>query len=64
MSRRAGTSAGRAERARTEAWSHEEYLVACLQREIPACEAPGGEGRIRAARFPGRKTRREDPDVG
>jgi hypothetical protein len=60
-SRRGGTSAGRAERARTEAWSHEEYLVACLQREIPA---PGGEGGIRAARVPGRKTRREDPDVG
>ena len=27
-------SAGRlAERARAEAWSHEEFLVACLQRE-------------------------------
>jgi hypothetical protein len=39
-SRRGGTSAGRAERARTEAWSHEEYLVACLQREIPAPARP------------------------
>ena len=38
-----------AERARIEAWSHEEYLVACLQREIPAREAPGAEGRIRVA---------------
>jgi hypothetical protein len=30
-------SAGRlAERARTESWSHEEYLAACLQREVAA----------------------------
>src|SRR5512147_2392147 len=41
-----------AERARTENWSHEEYLVACLQREVSARESHGGEGRIRAARFP------------
>jgi hypothetical protein len=54
---------GPAGRARAEGWSHEEYLVACLQREA-AREAPGGEGRMRVARFPGRKTRREDPDVG
>ena len=50
-------SAGRlAERARTESWSHEEYLAACLQREVAARDAHGGEGRIRAARFPGRKS--------
>jgi DNA replication protein DnaC len=48
-----------AERARDEAWSHEEYLVACLQREVAARDAHGGEGRIRAARFPGRKTLEE-----
>lgn len=48
-----------AERARTEAWSHEEYLAACLQREVAARDAHGGEGRIRAARFPGRKTLEE-----
>ena len=41
-----------AERARAEAWTHEEFLVACLQREVAAREAHGGEGRIRAARFP------------
>ena len=30
-------SAGRlAERARSESWSHEEYLAACLQREVAA----------------------------
>ena len=50
-------SAGRrAERARSESWSHEEYLAACLQREVAARDAHGGEGRIRAARFPARKS--------
>jgi DNA replication protein DnaC len=43
-------SAGRlAERARTESWSHEEYLAACLQREVAARDAHG-------ARFPARKS--------
>jgi DNA replication protein DnaC len=45
-----------AERAREEGWSHEEFLAACLQREVAAREAHGGEGRIRAARFPARKS--------
>ena len=40
-----------AERARTESWTHEEFLSACLQREVAARESHGGEGRIRAARF-------------
>jgi DNA replication protein DnaC len=48
-----------AERARSESWSHEEYLVACLQREVAARESHGGEGRIRAARFPARKSLEE-----
>jgi IstB-like ATP binding protein len=48
-----------AERARTENWSHEEFLVACLQREVAARESHGGEGRIRAARFPARKSLEE-----
>ena len=48
-----------AERARTESWSHEEFLVACLQREVSARESHGGEGRIRAARFPARKSLEE-----
>jgi DNA replication protein DnaC len=53
-------SVGRlAERARSEAWSHEEFLAACLQREVAAREAHGGEGRIRAARFPARKSLEE-----
>ncbi|MBC9958411.1 IS21-like element helper ATPase IstB [Yimella sp. cx-51] len=45
-----------AERAREEAWTHEEFLAACLQREVSARESHGGEGRIRAARFPSRKS--------
>ena len=50
-------AAGRlAERARAESWTHEEFLAACLQREVSARETHGGEGRIRAARFPARKS--------
>jgi DNA replication protein DnaC len=48
-----------AERARAESWSHEEFLIACLQREVSARESHGGEGRIRAARFPARKSLEE-----
>jgi hypothetical protein len=32
-----------AERARAESWSREEYLTACLQREVAARDAHGGE---------------------
>ena len=53
-------AAGRlAERARAEGWSHEEFLAACLQREVAARDAHGGEGRIRTARFPARKSLEE-----
>jgi DNA replication protein DnaC len=48
-----------AERAKAEGWSHEEFLAACLQREVAAREAHGGEGRIRQARFPARKSLEE-----
>jgi len=48
-----------AERARAESWSHEEFLIAFLQREVSARESHGGEGRIRAARFPARKSLEE-----
>ncbi len=48
-----------AERARAENWTHEEFLAACLQREVSARESHGGEGRIRAARFPARKSLEE-----
>jgi DNA replication protein DnaC len=50
-------AAGRlAERARADAWSHEEYLAACLEREVAARQSHGGEARVRAARLPARKT--------
>jgi DNA replication protein DnaC len=53
-------AAGRlADRARAEGWSHQEFLAACLQREVAARDAHGGEGRIRAARFPARKSLEE-----
>jgi DNA replication protein DnaC len=48
-----------AERARAESWTHEEFLAACLQREVAARESHGAEGRIRAARFPARKSLEE-----
>src|SRR6476661_6302716 len=48
-----------AERARAESWTHEEFLVACLHREVSARESHGGESRIRAARFPARKSLEE-----
>jgi IstB-like ATP binding protein len=48
-----------AQRARAENWSHEEFLVACLQREVAARESHGGEERIRAARFPAPKSLEE-----
>ncbi|MGD0875944.1 MAG: ATP-binding protein [Acidimicrobiales bacterium] len=45
-----------AERARTDAWSHEDFLAACLEREVSSRQSHGGENRIAAARFPARKT--------
>jgi DNA replication protein DnaC len=48
-----------AQRARAENWSHEEFLVACLHREVAARESHGGDQRIRAARFPARKSLEE-----
>src|SRR5262249_34054891 len=43
------------ERARAESWTHEEYLAACLEREVAARRDQGGETRTRSARFPARK---------
>jgi DNA replication protein DnaC len=45
-----------AERARAESWTHEEFLAACLEREVASRQDHGGEGRIKTARFPARKT--------
>jgi DNA replication protein DnaC len=50
-------SAGRlAERARQENWTHEEFLCACLEREVSSRQTHGGQNRIKAARFPAYKT--------
>ncbi|WP_432850519.1 IS21-like element helper ATPase IstB [Amycolatopsis sp. CA-161197] len=48
-----------AERARAENWTHEEFLAACLQREVAARESHGGEGRIRSAQSLARKSLEE-----
>lgn len=48
-----------AERARSEEWSYERFAEALLSSETSSREAHGGEARIRAARFPSRKTLEE-----
>ena len=48
-----------AERAREESWSHERFLEAVLSTEIASRESHGGESRIKAARFPSRKSLEE-----
>jgi len=48
-----------AERAREEEWSHERFLEAVLSSEVASRESHGGENRIKAARFPARKTLEE-----
>lgn len=45
-----------AERARADNWTHEEFLAACLEREVASRQTHGGENRIKAARFPSYKT--------
>jgi IstB-like ATP binding protein len=48
-----------AERAREEGWSYERFAEALLSTEVASRESHGGEARIRAARFPARKTLEE-----
>src|SRR5215210_1160891 len=48
-----------ADRARAEEWSYERFAEALLSTEHSSREAHGGEGRIRSARFPARKTLEE-----
>jgi DNA replication protein DnaC len=48
-----------AERARAEEWSYERFCEVLLQTEVASREAHGGEARIKAARFPARKTLEE-----
>jgi DNA replication protein DnaC len=45
-----------AKRARDESWAYEEFLAACLEREVASRQTHGGEARIKAARFPQAKT--------
>ena len=48
-----------ADRAREEDWSYERFAEVLLGTEVSARESHGGEGRIKAARFPARKTLEE-----
>ena len=48
-----------AERAREEDWSYERFPEALLSTEVASRESHGGENRIKAARFPARKTLEE-----
>ncbi|GED98603.1 IS21-like element helper ATPase IstB [Gordonia crocea] len=45
-----------ADRARTDGWSHEQYLAALLERQVNDREANGTTLRINAAKFPAVKT--------
>ena len=48
-----------ADRAREESWSYERFAEVLLGTEVSARDSHGGEGRIKAARFPARKTLEE-----
>ena len=48
-----------ADRAREESWSYEKFLGALLSTEVSTRDSHGGENRIKAARFPARKTLEE-----
>jgi DNA replication protein DnaC len=48
-----------AERARSEEWSYEQFAAALLKTETDSRDSHGGQARIKAARFPARKTLEE-----
>src|SRR3954454_3971641 len=48
-----------AERARAEDWSYEHFAAALLKTETDSRDSHGGQSRIKAARFPARKTLEE-----
>ncbi|MFL6038584.1 MAG: ATP-binding protein [Gaiellaceae bacterium] len=48
-----------AARAREEDWSYERFTEALLETEVASRDSHGGESRIKAARFPARKTLEE-----
>ena len=52
----AESAARLAGQARDASWTHEDYLIAVLDREVAARTASGAHLRIRAAGFPARKT--------
>jgi DNA replication protein DnaC len=45
-----------ADRARAEEWSYEQFAAVLLKTEIDSRDSHGGQARIKAARFPARKT--------
>jgi hypothetical protein len=48
-----------ADRARAEEWTYEQFAAALLKTETDSRDSHGGHGRIKAARFPARKTLEE-----
>jgi DNA replication protein DnaC len=48
-----------ADRAREESWSYEHFAEVLLATEVSSRDSHGGESRIKAARFPARKTLEE-----
>src|SRR5438128_3683344 len=52
----AALAASLAERARSEGWDYEQYLVHVLSEEVASRETHGGSARVKAARFPQVKT--------
>src|SRR5207237_3151601 len=48
-----------AERALSDEWSFEQFAAALLKTEVDSRDSHGGQGRIKAARFPARKTLEE-----
>jgi DNA replication protein DnaC len=48
-----------ADRARAEEWSYEQFAAVLLKTETDSRDSHGGQARIKAARFPARKTLEE-----
>ncbi len=48
-----------ADRAREEQWTYERFAEVLLGTEVSSRDSHGGEGRIKTARFPARKTLEE-----
>ena len=50
-----------AERARTESWTHEEFLAACLEREVAARQHVEDRGAAQAQRRAGPQPKKISP---